>query len=224
MTGFARLKTVEIVPARPWIVRSRPATSTPDAPTRPGRLTDCISFVVMTDRGLTEALTGDHHFEQANFRPPPAGGDPLRSAIGPYPSPDEGTADAGRPGRLHGSAHNGSTAGEHFAVRVAAPVGRASANFSRRSSPSPGGSSLIESSLSLSVLSTRHGSESGTPRAPDGRPFIVFTITLDRCTEPRRPTMSGDFHALLAEVGQAPGPDDGNAVAVGLDGLSRRSR
>src|SRR4051812_21860028 len=28
-------------------------------------LTDCISFVVMADLGLTEALTGDHHFEQA---------------------------------------------------------------------------------------------------------------------------------------------------------------
>jgi predicted nucleic acid-binding protein len=31
-------------------------------------LTDCISFVVMSERGLTEALTGDHHFEQAGFR------------------------------------------------------------------------------------------------------------------------------------------------------------
>ena len=31
-------------------------------------LTDCISFVVMTDEGLTEALTGDRHFEQAGFR------------------------------------------------------------------------------------------------------------------------------------------------------------
>jgi uncharacterized protein len=30
-------------------------------------LTDCTSFVVMADRGLTEALTSDHHFEQAGF-------------------------------------------------------------------------------------------------------------------------------------------------------------
>jgi predicted nucleic acid-binding protein len=30
-------------------------------------LTDCISFVVMEERGITEALTSDHHFEQAGF-------------------------------------------------------------------------------------------------------------------------------------------------------------
>ena len=30
-------------------------------------LIDCISFVVMTDRGLTEALTADDHFTQAGF-------------------------------------------------------------------------------------------------------------------------------------------------------------
>lgn len=32
-------------------------------------LTDCISFVVMRDRGLTDALTADRHFRQAGFRP-----------------------------------------------------------------------------------------------------------------------------------------------------------
>jgi predicted nucleic acid-binding protein len=32
-------------------------------------LTDCISFVVMTNDGLQEALTGDRHFEQAGFKP-----------------------------------------------------------------------------------------------------------------------------------------------------------
>ena len=30
-------------------------------------LTDCISFVVMKDHGITDALTTDHHFEQAGF-------------------------------------------------------------------------------------------------------------------------------------------------------------
>lgn len=30
-------------------------------------LVDCASFVVMQQRGLTEAITSDHHFEQAGF-------------------------------------------------------------------------------------------------------------------------------------------------------------
>lgn len=29
---------------------------------------DCISFVIMQERNLTEALTSDHHFEQAGFK------------------------------------------------------------------------------------------------------------------------------------------------------------
>lgn len=38
--------------------------------TRPDKewgLTDCISFVVMQERGLTQVLTTDHHFIQAGF-------------------------------------------------------------------------------------------------------------------------------------------------------------
>ncbi len=31
-------------------------------------MTDCISFIVMKDLKLTEALTTDHHFEQAGFK------------------------------------------------------------------------------------------------------------------------------------------------------------
>ncbi len=30
-------------------------------------LTDCISFVVMQDRGITSAFTADRYFEQAGF-------------------------------------------------------------------------------------------------------------------------------------------------------------
>ncbi len=32
-------------------------------------LTDCISFVVMEERELTLAATGDRHFRQAGFTP-----------------------------------------------------------------------------------------------------------------------------------------------------------
>lgn len=38
-----------------------------DRPDKDWSLTDCISFVVMKDHQITEALTGDHHFEQAGF-------------------------------------------------------------------------------------------------------------------------------------------------------------
>ena len=31
-------------------------------------ITDCISFIVIRERNLTEALTADHYFEQAGFR------------------------------------------------------------------------------------------------------------------------------------------------------------
>ena len=31
-------------------------------------LVDCISFIVMKDKGITDALTTDNHFQQAGFR------------------------------------------------------------------------------------------------------------------------------------------------------------
>jgi predicted nucleic acid-binding protein len=37
-------------------------------PDKDWSLTDCISFVVMTENGLTDALTADRHIEQARCR------------------------------------------------------------------------------------------------------------------------------------------------------------
>ena len=39
-----------------------------DRPDKEWQLTDCISFVVMEAEGITDALTGDRHFEQAGFK------------------------------------------------------------------------------------------------------------------------------------------------------------
>lgn len=36
-------------------------------PDKEWSMTDCISFVVMEDESITDALTTDHHFEQASF-------------------------------------------------------------------------------------------------------------------------------------------------------------
>jgi predicted nucleic acid-binding protein len=36
-------------------------------PDKDWSLTDCISFVLMKELGVSEALTGDHHFQQAGF-------------------------------------------------------------------------------------------------------------------------------------------------------------
>ena len=39
-----------------------------ERPDKEWSLTDCISFAAMREAGITEALTGDRHFEQAGFR------------------------------------------------------------------------------------------------------------------------------------------------------------
>lgn len=39
-----------------------------DRPEKHWSLTDCISFVVMAEYGINDALTGDHHFHQADFK------------------------------------------------------------------------------------------------------------------------------------------------------------
>src|SRR4051794_19027552 len=40
-----------------------------ERPDKAWGLTDCVSFVIMQDRQITEALTTDEHFQQAGFLP-----------------------------------------------------------------------------------------------------------------------------------------------------------
>ena len=57
----------EIVPATPELFEAGPGLHT-GRPDQTWSLTDCISFIVMARRGLTRALTHDHHFEQADYQ------------------------------------------------------------------------------------------------------------------------------------------------------------
>jgi uncharacterized protein len=38
-----------------------------DRPDKSWSLTDCTSFIIMRERNIADALTADHHFEQAGF-------------------------------------------------------------------------------------------------------------------------------------------------------------
>ena len=56
----------EIVPAsREWLDRALELYH--QHADKEWTLTDCVSFVIMRERKVTEALTGDKHFEQAGF-------------------------------------------------------------------------------------------------------------------------------------------------------------
>ncbi|HJP90570.1 MAG TPA: PIN domain-containing protein [Pyrinomonadaceae bacterium] len=58
---------VEIVPASDQLYR-RALDVYRDRADKEWGLIDCMSFVVMNDEGVTEALTADNHFRQAGFR------------------------------------------------------------------------------------------------------------------------------------------------------------
>jgi len=58
---------VEIVPASPELF-DHGYDLYARRPDKNWSLTDCISFVVMEERGLSDALTTDRHFGQAGFR------------------------------------------------------------------------------------------------------------------------------------------------------------
>lgn len=57
----------EIIPQSTALFQ-RALTLYSDRPDKQWSLTDCASFVIMNQQKITEALTYDHHFEQAGFR------------------------------------------------------------------------------------------------------------------------------------------------------------
>jgi uncharacterized protein len=57
---------VRVVPASQSLL-SRGLEFYAARPDKEWSLTDCLSFLVMTDESMREALTGDRHFQQAGF-------------------------------------------------------------------------------------------------------------------------------------------------------------
>lgn len=60
------LGTIEVIPSdRTLFVRALDRYAA--RPDREYSLTDCMSMVIMEERGITHVLTNDHHFTQAGF-------------------------------------------------------------------------------------------------------------------------------------------------------------
>lgn len=65
--GLLADPSVEVVPPT-WEQFHQALGLYEQRPDKEWSLTDCLSFVLMQERGITEALTADRHFEQAGFR------------------------------------------------------------------------------------------------------------------------------------------------------------
>ena len=61
-----RQPELTIIPAGPSLLQQG-LNLYENRPDKDWSLTDCLSFVVMQRQGITDALTGDKHFEQAGF-------------------------------------------------------------------------------------------------------------------------------------------------------------
>ena len=66
MTSIFTDPRIEVVSATPALVQ-RAFDLFQKRPDKAWGMTDCLSFIVMDDRGIQNALTTDEHFEQAGF-------------------------------------------------------------------------------------------------------------------------------------------------------------
>lgn len=66
LSGIARDSRIEVVPLTQDLMR-RAFDLFRQRPDKGWGLTDCVSFIVMSEREIHQALTTDEHFEQAGF-------------------------------------------------------------------------------------------------------------------------------------------------------------